>query len=127
MALAHAIPGDRCDVLSNCRRQCAETHEHTCAAYDRVRRRRQPRLGIDAEVRLYDVDHAAAKRNERFGNWAEDRDEAVGDVTYRAVPNTADALRGADVVVASTQPDPYRRVISSPASRSRLARSMRRS
>jgi alpha-galactosidase len=61
---------------------------------------------IDAEVRLYDVDHAAAKRNERFGNWAEDRDEAVGDVTYRAVPNTADALRGADVVVASTQPDP---------------------
>ena len=61
---------------------------------------------IDAEVRLYDVDHAAAKRNERFGNWTEDRDEAVGDVTYRAVPNTADALRGADVVVASTQPDP---------------------
>jgi alpha-galactosidase len=61
---------------------------------------------FDGEVRLYDIDHEAAERNARFGNWVQERESAVSDFTYAAFEDRADALTGADIVVCSTQPDP---------------------
>jgi len=61
---------------------------------------------ISGEVSLYDIDFKAAKRNERFGNWVQGRDEAVGSWTYRAVEEIEAALEGADFVILSIQPGP---------------------
>ena len=61
---------------------------------------------IAGEVVLYDVDYESAQRNEQFGNWVQDRPGAVGDWTYTAVENRADALVNADFVVLSTQDPP---------------------
>lgn len=61
---------------------------------------------IAGEVALYDVDHESAKRNERFGNWVQEKDDAVGDWTYTAVEDRAAALEDADFVVLSTQDPP---------------------
>jgi alpha-galactosidase len=63
-----------------------------------------PDLG--GEVALYDVDNESARRNERFGNWVQERDGAVGEWTYTAVEDRAAALDGADFVVLSTQDPP---------------------
>ncbi|WP_101295873.1 family 4 glycosyl hydrolase [Halegenticoccus soli] len=61
---------------------------------------------ISGEVALYDVDYEGAKRNERFGNWVQERDDAVGDWTYTAVRDRETALADADFVVLSTQDPP---------------------
>ncbi|GGB19319.1 alpha-galacturonidase [Allosediminivita pacifica] len=58
---------------------------------------------LDAEVRLYDLDPAAAERNARMGG----RYAEVSNGTparYRAVPSPREALEGADVVVVSILP-----------------------
>ena len=62
--------------------------------------------GIRGEVALFDLDYEAAKRNAEFGNWVQERDDAVGDWTYNAVEERADALDGADFVILSTQFNP---------------------
>ncbi|GAA0237411.1 glycoside hydrolase family 4 [Haladaptatus pallidirubidus] len=61
---------------------------------------------ITGEVVLYDRVFESAKRNERFGNWVQDREDAVGDWEYTAVEDRATALEGADFVVLSTQDPP---------------------
>ncbi|WP_129115310.1 family 4 glycosyl hydrolase [Halegenticoccus tardaugens] len=61
---------------------------------------------ISGEVALYDVDYEGAKRNERFGNWVQERSDAVGDWTYTAVQDRETALVDADFVVLSTQDPP---------------------
>lgn len=61
---------------------------------------------IAGEVYLYDVDYGSARRNERFGNWVQGLDGAVGDWRYHAVEDRAEALAGADFVVLSTQDPP---------------------
>ncbi|WP_129115309.1 family 4 glycosyl hydrolase [Halegenticoccus tardaugens] len=60
-----------------------------------------PRLG--GEVVLYDIDIDSARRNERFGNWIQEHDGAVGNWTYTATDDRAAALSGADFVILSTQ------------------------
>ena len=61
---------------------------------------------LAGEVALYDVDHESTTRNERFGNWVQEREDAVGEWTYTAVEDRADALEDADFVVLSTQDPP---------------------
>lgn len=61
---------------------------------------------LSGEVRLHDVDEAAAKRNERFGNWVNEREEARSHWEYGVYSDRADALRGAEFVLTSTQYDP---------------------
>jgi alpha-galactosidase/6-phospho-beta-glucosidase family protein len=61
---------------------------------------------IRGEVALFDLDYEAAQRNADFGNWVQARDDAVGDWTYNAVEERADALEGADFVILSTQFNP---------------------
>ena len=61
---------------------------------------------IAGEVALYDIDYEGAKRNERFGNWVQEREEAVGDWTYTAVEKRKEALKDADFVILSTQDPP---------------------
>ena len=61
---------------------------------------------LDGEVRLYDVNYESAKRNARFGNWVQERDDVVGDWTYEAFSDLGDALSGADAVILSTQFNP---------------------
>ncbi|WEL21531.1 glycoside hydrolase family 4 [Halorhabdus sp. BNX81] len=61
---------------------------------------------LHGEVRLYDVDRASAEQNARLGKLIQDREEAIAEWDYRAVPSLADALDGADVVVLSTQDPP---------------------
>lgn len=61
---------------------------------------------IRGEVALFDLDYESAKQNAEFGNWVQDREDAVGDWTYNAVEERADALDGADFVILSTQFNP---------------------
>ncbi|WP_266082981.1 family 4 glycosyl hydrolase [Haladaptatus caseinilyticus] len=61
---------------------------------------------IAGEVVLYDRIFESAKRNERFGNWVQDREDAIGDWEYTAVEDRATALDNADFVVLSTQDPP---------------------
>ena len=61
---------------------------------------------IEGEVFLYDLDQEGAERNERFGNWVQELDGAVGDWTYSAVADQESALNGADFVILSTQDPP---------------------
>jgi alpha-galactosidase/6-phospho-beta-glucosidase family protein len=61
---------------------------------------------ISGEVVLYDRVFESAKRNERFGNWVQERVGAVGDWAYEAVEDREAALDGADFVVLSTQDPP---------------------
>ncbi|WP_121743371.1 family 4 glycosyl hydrolase [Natronorubrum halophilum] len=61
---------------------------------------------IAGKVFLYDLDYESAKRNEKFGNWVQEQDGAVGDWTYTAVEDRAEALEDADFVILSTQDPP---------------------
>ncbi|MFC6724334.1 glycoside hydrolase family 4 [Halobium palmae] len=61
---------------------------------------------LDGDVRLYDVNVESAERNAEFGNWVQDRDEAVADWSYEATDDLDEALSGADAVIVSTQFDP---------------------
>ena len=61
---------------------------------------------IAGEVFLYDLDQEAAERNERFGNWVQEQEKAVGDWTYSAVEDRESALDDVDFVILSTQDPP---------------------
>lgn len=58
------------------------------------------------EVRLYDLDHDAARFNAEYGNWIQQRPDALSSWTYRAVPTMKESLRGSDFVFLSIQPGP---------------------
>jgi alpha-galactosidase/6-phospho-beta-glucosidase family protein len=57
-------------------------------------------------VALYDIDRASAQLNERLGNWLHGSRQpgVVSRWRYEVADTLADALRGADFVVASIQP-----------------------
>lgn len=59
---------------------------------------------LSGEVRLYDIDFESAKINERFGNWIGTLKNAASVWRYKAVETIAEALKGADIVIASVQP-----------------------
>ena len=59
---------------------------------------------LSGEIRLYDLDFAAAKQNETLGSWVNARPETRSHWRYRAVERLDDALSGADVVFISIQP-----------------------
>ena len=61
--------------------------------------------GLAGEVRLYDLDHAAAERNARLGNRISA--QTGTRMRYRAVPDLAHSLHGADVVVLSILPGSF--------------------
>jgi alpha-galactosidase len=61
---------------------------------------------LAGEVALYDIDEESARLNERLGNWLQDQAGVVSRWHYRVADDLADALRGADFVIASIQPGP---------------------
>ncbi|MBN1558506.1 MAG: alpha-glucosidase/alpha-galactosidase [Lentisphaerae bacterium] len=61
---------------------------------------------FSGEVRLYDIDQAAAEKNAEFGNALQDHPRNLAAWRYRAVPDLKQALRGADFVFLSIQPGP---------------------
>lgn len=58
---------------------------------------------FSGEVRLYDLNHESAQQNERLGEHVQNRDDAVGRWTYRAVRDLETALDGVEFVIFSTQ------------------------
>jgi alpha-galactosidase len=58
---------------------------------------------LSGEVALYDIDHEAARRNERLGAVVDGHEDAKSDWEYAAYEDRADALDGADFVMLSTQ------------------------
>jgi len=61
---------------------------------------------FDGEIRLYDLDFEAAKRNEVLAGHLFSRPEAAGKFKVKAVKRLRDCLRGADFVVLSIEPGP---------------------
>jgi len=61
---------------------------------------------FDGEIRLYDLDYEAAKRNEVLAGHLFSRSEAIGKFRVKAVKRLRDCLRGADFVVLSIEPGP---------------------
>ncbi|WP_203457081.1 alpha-glucosidase/alpha-galactosidase [Paenibacillus tepidiphilus] len=68
-------------------------------------------LALSAElsgtVKLYDIDKEAATRNEVIGNRLQERPEAVGQWSYKAVDTMKEALQGADFVIISIVPGTF--------------------
>lgn len=62
--------------------------------------------GLEGELRLYDIDAAAARHNESLGRAIFSRPEAAGRFEVRAVGEAVEALAGADFVVLSIEPGP---------------------
>lgn len=62
---------------------------------------------LSGTVRLYDIDHQAAKNNETIGNRISQREDAAGKWDYRAVDSLREALTGADFVVISILPGTF--------------------
>lgn len=61
---------------------------------------------LTGELVLYDIDHAAAKRNVTLGRKVFKHKDAKTTFAVRAASAVSDALRGADFVVLSIQPGP---------------------
>lgn len=61
---------------------------------------------ISGELRLYDIDAAAAQHNEALGKEIFQHPEAKSFFAVRAVQELTDALKGADFVVISIEPGP---------------------
>ena len=62
---------------------------------------------LSGTVRLYDIDHQAAKNNVIIGNRITQREDAVGKWDYKAVDSLKEALTGADFVVISILPGTF--------------------
>lgn len=62
---------------------------------------------ISGQVRLYDIDHTAAKNNEIIGNRLSQRPETKGKWEYKAVDSLESALTGADFVIISILPGTF--------------------
>jgi len=65
----------------------------------------EPNLG--GEIRLYDIDMEAAKRNEIIGNTITSDERSVGKWKYIVAPTLSEALTGADFVVISILPGTF--------------------
>ncbi len=61
---------------------------------------------VHGEVRLFDIDLAAARLNESFGNWIQRQAGVRSNWRYQAVESLEAALKGADFVFLSIQPGP---------------------
>ena len=62
---------------------------------------------MSGEVRLYDIDHEAAKTNEIIGNLFNNAEGAISHWTYHAKETLGEALDGADFVVISILPGTF--------------------
>ena len=62
---------------------------------------------ISGTIRLYDIDHEAAKANEIIGNHLMGRKEAVGNWKFEVIDDLAQALTGVDFVVISILPKTF--------------------
>ncbi len=62
---------------------------------------------ISGTVRLYDIDFEAARVNESIGNRLKTRTDVAGKWNYVAVATLAEALEGADFVIASILPGTF--------------------
>lgn len=62
---------------------------------------------MSGTIRLYDIDPAAAKNNEKIGNHLSERDEVVGKWNYTTCDTIKEALSGCDFVVISILPGTF--------------------
>lgn len=62
---------------------------------------------ISGTIRLYDIDHKAAKNNEVIGNRLTQRSDTKGKWNYEAVESLEKALTGADFVIISILPGTF--------------------
>lgn len=62
---------------------------------------------ISGTIRLYDIDHEAAKANECIGNHLTEREDSVGKWDYVTKDSLEEALTGADFVVISILPKTF--------------------
>lgn len=67
---------------------------------------------LSGTVKLYDIDHSAARDNETIGNRLYDREDVKGKWKYEAVPSLEAALTGADFVVISILPGTFQEMYS---------------
>lgn len=67
---------------------------------------------LGGQVKLYDIDLEAAKKNELIGNTISQCPEASGKWRYQAVDSLREALTGADFVVISILPGTFREMAS---------------
>jgi alpha-galactosidase len=63
-------------------------------------------------IRLYDIDHEAARRNEKIGNAIHARPDAVSHWKFQYAPTLREALEGADFVVISILPGTFEEMAS---------------
>lgn len=62
---------------------------------------------LSGTIRLYDIDHEAAKANESIGNHLTAREDSIGKWEYVTKDTLQDALTGADFVVISILPKTF--------------------
>ncbi|MFA9375845.1 MAG: alpha-glucosidase/alpha-galactosidase [Lachnotalea sp.] len=62
---------------------------------------------MSGTIRLYDIDHEAAKVNEIIGNQVSKRKDAVGKWNYKTCDSIESALTGADFIVISILPGTF--------------------
>ena len=62
---------------------------------------------ISGTIRLYDIDHEAAERNETIGNHLMEREETPGDWKFVVKDSLKEALTGADFAVISILPGTF--------------------
>jgi len=62
---------------------------------------------ISGTIRLYDIDHKAAERNEVIGNHLTAREDVKGNWKYETKDSLEEALTGADFVVISILPGTF--------------------
>ena len=62
---------------------------------------------IAGTIRLYDIDHEAAKANEIIGNHLMEREDACGKWNFKVIDSLQEVLTGADFVVISILPKTF--------------------
>ncbi|MED3963578.1 alpha-glucosidase/alpha-galactosidase [Niallia taxi] len=65
----------------------------------------EPRLS--GTIALYDINHDAAKTNQRVGTLISNHPDATGKWTYEAIPTIEEALKDADFVIISILPGTF--------------------
>ena len=65
----------------------------------------EPRLS--GTIALYDINHDAAKTNQRIGTRISNHPDATGKWTYEAIPTIEEALKDADFVIISILPGTF--------------------
>lgn len=62
---------------------------------------------LSGEIRLYDLDRAAAEQNEKIGNIVSAREDVAGKWFYKTMDTLQDALEGVDFVIISILPGTF--------------------